>query len=137
MAENKVSKVDYEINLIYVLTQAFELIMRDFERRLNKDGFRFVHEKKRQFNRLLETTRNVVKQYELLYSDIMEAAEPKGWQELDMWAKDANSLARMLLLWGDKCGPYPDNEEMVFDMMMAFKGEGIVDEEMLQKFYLR
>lgn len=133
----KISKTDYEINLIYVLTQAFELIMRDFERRMDKEGYIFLKEKKRQFHRLMDSTRVVVKQYEILYNDIMVAAEPKGWQELDMWARDANSLARMILLWGDKCGPYPDNEEKALTQLMQMDGEGIVDEEMLKRFYLR
>lgn len=125
------------INTLYMMTQTFELIMRDFERRIKADGIVFRHEKKQQFNRLMKSIRDIHTQFDLVYNDIMVSAEEVGWKELDLWARDANALARMILLWADKCGSYPQNEEDVFSLLKALKGEGIVTEEVLQRFYLK
>jgi len=128
---------DLMINTLYMMTQTFELIMRDFERRIKADGIVFRHEKKQQFNRLMKSIRDIHTQFDLVYNDIMVSAEEVGWKELDLWARDANALARMILLWADKCGPYPQNEEDVFSLLKTLKGEGIVTEEVLQRFYLK
>lgn len=128
---------DLMINTLYMMTQTFELIMRDFERRIKVDGIVFRHEKKQQFNRLMKSIRDIHTQFDLVYNDIMVSAEEVGWKELDLWARDANALARMILLWADKCGSYPQNEEDVFSLLKALKGEGIVTEDVLKRFYLK
>lgn len=128
---------DLMINTLYMMTQTFELIMRDFERRIKADGIVFRHEKKQQFNRLMKSIRDIHTQFDLVYNDIMVSAEEVGWKELDLWARDANALARMILLWADKCGSYPQNEEDVFSLLKALKGEGIVTEDVLKRFYLK
>lgn len=128
---------DLMINTLYMMTQTFELIMRDFERRIKVDGIVFRHEKKQQFNRLMKSIRDIHTQFELVYNDIIMSAEEVGWKELDLWARDANALARMILLWADKCGSYPQNEEDVFSLLKALKGEGIVTEDVLKRFYLK
>lgn len=128
---------DLMINTLYMMTQTFELIMRDFERRIKAGGIVFRHEKKQQFNRLMKSIRDIHTQFDLVYNDIMVSAEEVGWKELDLWARDANALARMILLWADKCGSYPQNEEDVFSLLKALKGEGIVTEDVLKRFYLK
>ena len=128
---------DLMINVLYILTQTFELIMRDFERRLRPTGIFFRHEKKQQFNRLMKSIKDIYTQFEILYQDIIISAEPHGWKELDYWASDANDLARMVLLWADKCGPYPDHMEQVFRLMKTYKGEGIITDEVLEHFHMK
>lgn len=136
--EEYVHTVDsLEINILYMLTQVFELIMRDFERRLRPAGIVFRHEKKQQFNRLMKSIKDIYTQFEILYQDLIISAEPHGWKELDYWQSDANDLARMVLLWADKCGPYPDHMEQVFRLMKTYKGEGIITDEVLEHFHMK
>lgn len=152
MEDKPVQKVeDLEINVLYMLTQVFELLMNDFERRVTRHvpvvrngqvvmveaGCGFKREKKQQFKRLVKTLQDLHTQFDLLYNDIVYSAEDKGWKELDLWASDANDLARMVLLWADKCGPYPDHMEQVFRLLKSYDGEGIVTEDVLKRFYLK
>ncbi|MBR1436159.1 MAG: hypothetical protein IJ584_13735 [Bacteroidales bacterium] len=152
MEDKPVQKVeDLEINVLYMLTQVFELLMNDFERRVTRHvpvvrngqvvmveaGCGFKREKKQQFKRLVKTLQDLHTQFDLLYNDIVYSAEDKGWKELDLWASDANDLARMVLLWADKCGPYPDHMEQVFRLMKTYKGEGIITDEVLEHFHMK
>lgn len=120
-----------------MMTQSFELIMRDFERRLKPTGIVFKHEKRQQFNRLMKSIKDIYTQFDILYGDILESAEPHGWRELDIWAEESNELARLILLYADKSAGEIENVNKIFRYLRRFKGQGIVTEEVLDRFYLK
>lgn len=128
---------DLEINVLYLLTQVFEVMMRDFERRISKEGIEFWQEKKRQFNRLMKSVRDIYTQFDILYEDIIISAEPVGWQELDEWQADANAVARLVLLYADRCCPRPENSESLFKFLEGLSGDGVVGEEALGRFMMK
>lgn len=136
--EKQIKEVhDFEINVMYQMTQAIELIMRDFERRLLKTNIGFRHEKKKQFTRLMKSVKDIYTQFDILYQDIIDSAKDKGWETLDIWAEESNELARLILLYADKSAGNMDNIDKIFRYLRRFKGQGIVTEEVLSKFYLK
>lgn len=127
----------FEVNTIYMMTQAFELIIRDIERRLQKASTPFRHEKRQQFNRLMKSIKDIYTQFDILYQDIIDSTEGRGWETLDIWAEESNELARLILLYADKSAGNMDNISKIFRYLRRFKGQGIVTEEVLSKFYLK
>lgn len=127
----------FEVNVIYMMTQAFELIIRDIERRLLKTNTGFRHEKKKQFTRLMKSIKDIYTQFDILYQDIIDSTEGRGWETLDIWAEESNELARLILLYADKSAGNLDNIDKIFRYLRRFKGQGIVTEEVLSKFYLK
>ena len=57
------------------------------------------------------------------------------WKNIPVWQEESNELARLILLYADRSADV-DHVEAVFKMLRELPGEGIVDEEMLKRFYL-
>ena len=60
-----------------------------------------------------------------------------GWQELDEWQADANAVARLVLLYADRCCPRPENADTLFETLEKLPGDGIIDKEALDRFMMK
>ena len=135
MAAQSVQQV--EVNVCYMMSRAIDLMLLDVERRMRAEGREFRHEKKVIFNRLMESIGVVFRYIAMLNSDIEESAKGNGYKDLDIWAAESNEMCRLLLLYADRCGRYPDDSNSVFKLLRSFEGDGIITEEVLSRFYLK
>lgn len=138
------------MNLLYMLTLSFDLILRDIEWRMDKrsraeEGRRceFKREKKKQFNEYIETIqtaiKNIHKSWELnekLTQDIYDSSAGGGYKSVPIWQRESNELARLVLLYADRSAN-EDAVNAIHSFIRAIPGEGIITEEVLKNFYLK
>lgn len=135
--EEKETIENVEVNICYMMSRAMDRLMLDAERRLVKRNIVFRQDKKVLFRRLMESIAAVYRYSAKLNEDIELSAKPSGYKDLDVWSEETNEMCRLILLYSDKCGKYPDAANQVFKLLRSFEGEGIITEEALQRFYLK
>ena len=112
---DKITVQSVETNVLYMGVMALDLILRDAERRMRVIGGEFKYEKKMAFNRFIKSVKEACLMAERLQDD---------------------ELARLILLYADK-STVDHNSDAVFDRLESLDGEGIITEDVLQRFYLR
>lgn len=131
-----VNQAGVETNIVYMMTQTMDLFIRDLERRLFKEKSRFSREKKQLFNRYMQAVKTACIINEQLTQDIYDCDEKYNFRNVQVWQEQSNELARFILLFADKSA-----DQNVVDKIFAFlreqPGEGIIDEKMLETFYLK
>lgn len=135
MNENKITVQSVETNVLYMGVMALDLILRDAERRMRAAGGEFRYEKKMTFNRFLKSVKDACLMAESLQGDVIKGTEKSSYRDYDIWLGEANELARLILTFADKA-TIEGNSEAVFDRLDSLKGEGIITDEVLQRFYL-
>lgn len=129
---------DVEVNALYMMSQAMDLMLRDVERRLRAKGQILRHESKRIFTRFTECVRGACINADTLDQHIAGSTAPSGYKDYNIWQEEANELARLMLLYADRCGQYPDRIADVFSLLNSYKtGAGIIDEAALERFRLK
>lgn len=136
MSENKITVQSVETNVLYMGVMALDLILRDAERRMRVAGGEFKYEKKMAFNRFFKSVKEACLMAERLQDDVVGSTAKSSYRDYDVWLGEANELARLILLFADK-STVDHNSEAVFDRLDSLKGEGIITEEVLQRFYLQ
>ena len=139
MDEKKTSNINQagvETNAVYMMTQTMDLMLRDMEFRMLKERERFSREKKQQFNRYLHAVKTACILNEQLTQDIYDCDEKHNFKNVQIWQEQANELARLILLYADKSVDQ-DVVDRIFKFIREQPGEGIVDEKMLESFYLK
>ena len=126
-----------EVNICYMMSRAIDRLMMDIESRLLTKKIEFRREKKVLFKRLMDSVAGVYRYASLLNEDIEESAKSSNYKDLQIWADEENELCRLVLLYADKCGKYPDASNEVFKLLRSFDGEGIITEDVLKRFYLK
>jgi len=124
------------INTAFMSALSLELMLREVERRMNIHGASFQKEAKMKFSRFLDFTKKALFYAEELTQEIYKVDAEVKWKNIPVWQEESNELARLILLYADKSADV-DNVEAVFKMLRELPGEGIVDEEMLDRFRLR
>ena len=137
MEQNRnLAQSSLETNVIYMMSIAMDLILRDNERRMRREREAFKHEKKQVFTRYMKAVRDACYLQDLLMQDIFDCDEKHDWKNIPLWQDEANELSRLVLLYSDRSA----NQEVVdsiFKHIRSLPGEGIVDEKMLESFYLK
>lgn len=125
-----------ETNVLYMMSLAMDLILRDNEWRMRKQGEAFKKEKKQLFNRYTKVVRDACYLQDKLTQDIFDCDEKHDWKNIPLWQDEANELARLVLLYADRsaCQEVVDS---IFSHIRSLPCEGIVDEKMLESFYLK
>lgn len=137
MAKNRnIEQSSLETNVIYMMSIAMDLILRDNERRMLREREAFKREKKQVFNRYIKAVRDACYLQDLLMQDIFDCDEKHNWQNIPLWQDEANELARLVLLYSDRSANQ-DVVDSIFKHMRSLPSEGIVDEKMLESFYLK
>lgn len=113
-----------------------DLILRDNEWRMNKQRETFKREKKQLFSRYTKAVRDACYLQDQLTQDIFDCDEKHGWKNIPLWQEEANELARLILLFADRSSDQ-DTVDKIFSFIRSLQGEGIVDEKMLESFYLK
>lgn len=94
------------------------------------------HETKQKFNRWTEAVKRACIFNEDLTQDIYKHESKRNYKDVQIWQEQENEMARLALLFAD-ISPYVDYVNEIFKHLRSFKGEGIVTEELLNKFYLK
>lgn len=128
---------DVEINTLYMMSQAMDKILMDAERRgLVPPNLEVLREKKIQFRRLTSCVNGAFRAIADLNRDI-EMSAIDDYTQLDTWADESNELCRLILLFADKCSKNMDNSNAVFKFLRSLEGEGVVTEDVLDRFRLK
>ena len=131
-----VHQAGVETNTLYLMSLAMDRILRHNEWLMSKQREGFKREKKQLFNRYAKTVRDACILQDQLTQDIWDVEERHDYRNVDLWLDQANELARLILLFADKS----TDEEVsnrIFKFIREQPGEGIVDEKMLEQFYLK
>lgn len=150
MEKKKPTPEDVEVNVLFMLTQSFDLILRDIERRMAERAMReecrvveFKREKKKQFREYLDSLRDIAarmkRSYDLnerIAQDIYDSSAEDNYKSLPIWQLESNELARLVLLYADKSAS-EENVNKIHSYLRSLPGEGIVTEDVLKNFYLR
>lgn len=119
-----------------MMSLAMDLLIRESERRMRKQGATFRREKKQLFTRFMKAVQAACILQEDLTQDIYNEDEKHGFRNIQVWQDEANELARLVLLYADKSA---DQEvcDKIHAFIRSFPGDGIVDEKLLENFYLK
>lgn len=137
MAKKKVLKADVEINLAFSMVNATMLIMRDVKTRLLNNGGVMRQEVKKDFNDLLKAIDRVLYLEEKFDAAVTRTMGDRVGDEYEMWMEDYNELARLVLLWVEKCDGDEDKKNEVWKTLNAMKGVGIFSQDDIDRFRLK
>ena len=133
---SEISVQSVEVNVLYMGVMALDLILRDAERRMKTQGGEFKREKKMAFGKFFRAVGEAKRMADLLQDDVVRETERSNYKDYDIWLGEANELARLILLFADK-STVDHNSDAVFDRLESLDGEGIITEDVLQRFYLQ
>ena len=125
-----------ETNVLYMMSLAMDLILRNNEWLMAKNREAFKREKKQVFTRYTKAVRDACYLQDLLMEDIFQVDAVHNYKNIQIWQDEANELARLVLLFADRSA----NQQVVdniFKFVREQPADGIVTEEMLQSFYLK
>ena len=125
-----------ETNAIYLMSLAMDMILRHNEYLMSKQRESFKREKKQLFTRYTRAVRDACIIQDQLTQDIWDVEKQYGYRNVDVWLEEANELARLILMFADR-SVNTDVVADIFKYIRSMHGEGIVDEKMLESFYLK
>ena len=134
--DRTLKQASLETNALYMLSLAMDLILRNNEWLMAKKREYFKHEKKQLFTRYTKAVRDACYLQDKLTQDIYDVDEANNFKNVDIWLEEANELARLILLFADRSAN-TDVVEAIFKHIRSLPGDGIVDEKMLESFYLK
>ena len=136
MADNEIKNIAVEVNTIYMMSLAMDLIIRDIEWRMRKNQEAFRRDKKQLFTRFMQAVKTACILQEDMTQDIYREDEKHDYRNVQIWQEEANELARLMLLFADRSADQ-DVVGKIFAFIREQPAEGIVDEKMLDNFRLR
>jgi len=123
-------------NCLYLMSLAMDIMLRRAEWLMSKNREAFKREKKQQFNRYTQAVRTACVLQDGLTQDIWDVEADYDYKNVDVWLEQANELARLVLLFADRSVDV-DVVAEIFKFIREQPGEGIVDEKLLEHFYLK
>jgi hypothetical protein len=123
-------------NAAYLMSLALDLILRESEWRMKLRNESYKREKKQLFTRYTKTVRDACFLQDQLTQDIWDVERNYNYKNVDLWLEQANELARLVLMFADRSVDV-DVVSRIFAFIREQPGEGIVDEKMLESFYLK
>ena len=136
MEEKTLKQASCETNVLYMMSLAMDLILRNNEWLMSRLRQSFRKDKKQLFTRYAKTVRDACYLQDLLTQDIFDADEKNEYRNIQIWQDEANELSRLVLLFADRSADQ-GVVDGIFKYIREQPGEGIVTEEMLQSFYLK
>lgn len=128
------------VNMAYTVAFASERLILVLEKYLNARGERLRHDKKYNFGMLKKSLQAAKRYYDMAFdNDLIRAVSDSGeMKDYDRAHEDANEIARLLLLYADRCGYNQKNYEELFKTLRAMPdGLGKITEDVLKDFYMR
>ena len=127
------------INIAYTAAFAAERLILTAEKYF-PDKKVLRHEKKQAFTRLRETLAAANRQFSIAFDNDLISAIGRSGEVLDYdrAPKDGNEIARLLLLYADRCGYNQKNYEELFRVLRNMPdGLGKITEDVLKDFYMK
>lgn len=128
------------VNMAYTAAFAAERLLLVLEKYLNARGERLRHDKKYNFGMLRRSLQAAKRYYDMAFdNDLIRAVSDSGeMTDYDRAHEDANEIARLLLLYADRCGYNQKNYEELFKILQAMPdGLEKITEDVLKDFYMR
>lgn len=109
------------VNMAYTAAFAAERLLLVLEKYLNARGERLRHDKKYNFGMLRKSLQAAKRYYDFAFDDdLIRAVYNSGeMTDYDRAHEDANEIARLLLLYADRCGYNQKNYEELFKTLRA------------------
>ena len=120
---------------IFATAFAQDLMIADLTRRLGSKGDGLRQRSKWNLNEMIKALKRASHFADELREELFEADAEFKWRNIQTWQDEANELARLILLWEDR-EPLPDVCNDIFKYIRSTKAEGVVDDAMLQQYYL-
>ena len=120
---------------IFLMAFAQDLMIQDSIRRLHANGDDLRQRSKYNLNQLIGYLKKASHFADELREELFEADAEHKWKNIQIWQDEANELARLVLQWQDR-EPYPEVCNEIFKFIRETKGDGVVDEDMLKRYYL-
>lgn len=134
--QRRMSIENAEVNVLYTAAFAMYLLAQDAERRMNSSGMSFGFRRKQLFNGIIKDLQGAKRKQDELYNDYVKAWG-KQTKNYDEEQENANSLARLLMLWFDRVEGWEDKEKAVEEFIKTLSPEDAVTSEALQRFHVR
>ena len=120
---------------IFLMAFAQDLMIQDLIRRLHANGDDLRQRSKYNLNQLIGYLKKASNFADELREELFEADAEHKWKNIQIWQDEANELARLVLQWQDR-EPYPEVCNEIFKFIRETKGDGVVDEDFLKRYYL-
>ena len=133
--QSRMSVENAEINILYTTAFAIYFIAQDAERRMNAASMSLGFRRRQLFNGIIKDLQGAKRKQDELYKDYIKAWE-NNIKNYDEEQENANSLARLLMLWFDRVEGWEDKERAVEEFIKTLSPEDIVTPEALQRFYV-
>ena len=133
---SRMSVENAEINILYTTAFAIYFIAQDAERRMNAAGMSLGFRRRQLFNGIIKDLQGAKRKQDELYQDYIKAWK-NNIKNYDEEQENANSLARLLMLWFDRVEGWEDKEKAVEEFIKTLSPEDIVTSEALQRFYVK
>lgn len=136
MEERRMTVENAEINILYTTAFAIYLLAQDAERRMKSSGMSLGFRRKQLFNGIISDLKGAKHKQDELYQDYITAwgRQTKNYEEEQV---NANTLARLLLLWFDRVEGWENKEKAVEDFIKSLGPQDAVTEEHLMRFYMK
>ena len=116
-----------EINLLYRLARAMDIILRDCEKNLELQRYSFHREKKKAFNELMRSIENSKRLYDKLDEDVCNIYQ--DGRDFDQVQEEAFELAEMLVNFADKHPRNPRLGRTINKMLNTLESSGNIPYE--------
>ena len=134
--QSRMSVENAEINILYTTAFAIYFIAQDAERRMNAAGMSLGFRRRQLFNGIIKDLQGVKRKQDELYKDYIKAWK-NNIKNYDEEQENANSLARLLMLWFDRVEGWEDKEKAVEEFIKTLSPEDIVSEDSLKRFKIK
>ena len=134
--QSRMSVENAEINILYTTAFAIYFIAQDAERRMKAAGMSLGFRRKQLFNGIIKDLQGAKRKQDELCQDYIKAWE-NNIKNYDEEQENANSLARLLMLWFDRVEGWEDKEKAVEAFIKTLSPEDIVSEDSLKRFKIK
>ena len=134
--QSRMSVENAEINILYTTAFAIYFIAQDAERRMNAAGMSLGFRRRQLFNGIIKDLQGAKRKQDELYQDYIKAWKNNA-KNYDEEQENANSLARLLMLWFDRVEGWGDKEKAVEEFIKTLSPEDVVTPEALQRFCVK
>ena len=134
--QSRMSVENAEINILYTAAFAIYFIAQDAERRMKAAGMSLGFRRKQLFNGIIKDLQGAKRKQDELYQDYIKAWKNNA-KNYDEEQENANSLARLLMLWFDRVEGWEDKEKAVEEFIKTLSPEDVVSEDSLKRFKIK
>ena len=125
-----------EINILYTTAFAIYFMAQDAERRMNSAGMSLGFRRRQLFNGIIKDLQGAKHKQDELYQEYIKAWKNNA-KNYDEEQENANSLARLLMLWFDRVEGWEDKEKAVEEFIKTLSPEDVVSEDSLKRFKIK